>query len=92
MGAGRGGEVDRLEGELAKAFADASRARAQLIDEQMAKQAEVERLNAATAAAKSQAAELQARLSKAEEENEKLLQEQDVSRSELKLQTSLLLC
>ena len=83
--AGRGGEVDRLEGQLAEALAAESRARAELIEERSSRVSEVGSLTAAVEAAGQRNAELQSRLNNVEEENEKLLQEQDVRPSLLNL-------
>lgn len=79
MVAGRGGDVDRLEGQLAEALSAESRARAELIEEQGARNKEASSLAAALDAASKKNAELQARLANVEDENEKLLHERDVS-------------
>lgn len=79
MVAGRGGDVDRLEGQLAEALAAESRARAELIEEQGARVKEASSLTGALDVASKKNAELQARLANVEDENEKLLQERDVS-------------
>ena len=79
--AGRGGEVDRLEGQLAEALAAESRARAGLIEERSSRATEANSLTAAVEAAGKKNAELQFCLTNMEEENEKLLQERDVSLS-----------
>ena len=76
---GRAGDIGRLEDALAAARLAESSARAELMDAERAKQAEVSGLSSALETARGRTAELQARLSAVEEDNEKLLQERQVS-------------
>lgn len=78
---GRGGDVDRLEGQLAQALTAESRARAELIEERGARQAEAAGAQAALQASERRSKEVQARLASTQEANERLVQEQDVSNS-----------
>ena len=76
---GRAGDIGRLEDALAAARLAESSARAELMEAERTKQAEVSSLSSALETARSRTAELQARLLAVEEDNEKLLQERQVS-------------
>ena len=77
--AGRSGDVGRLEDALAKALAAQSTAAAELIEEKRARGEEAGSLSAALEAARGRVSEVQGRMASLEENNERLLREQEVA-------------
>jgi len=70
--------VGRLEDSLAKALAAQSTAAAELIEEKRARAVEAGSLKAALEVARGRVSEVQRRMASVEENNERLLQEQEV--------------